>query len=113
MQPTASLAAANAISYAGTLQVGTLQSQLRPLPVQQADCNTLSAGSLPPSAVKAHEDLVLALEHMHTCEELHHKTKELLKEMQQSRSEIVSLSKKYDTWWVPDVEDQRLVPLSM
>ena len=59
-----------------------------------------SAGTDAPSAVKAHEDLVPALEDMHTWEERHRKAKELLKEMLQSSSEAAELSKKYDTRWV-------------
>ena len=47
--------------------------------------------------MKAHEDLVAALNDMHTWEERHRKAKELLKEMLQSRSEAAGLSKKYDT----------------
>ena len=70
-------------------------------------------GSVRPSAVKAHKDLVAALEHMHTWKERQRKGEELLKEMLQSRSEVARLSKKYDIWWVPDAENQRLVPLSL
>ena len=51
--------------------------------------------------MKAHEDLVLALEDMHTWEKRHCKAKELLKEMLQSRSQVAGLSKKYDIRWVP------------
>ena len=50
--------------------------------------------------MKAHKDLVAALEDMHTWKERHRKAKELLKEMLQSRSEAAELSKKYDTRWV-------------
>ena len=54
-----------------------------------------------------------ALEDMHAWEERHNSAKELLKEMLQSRSEAVQLSKKYDTRWVPENEDQRLVARTM
>ena len=82
---------------------------LRPLSVQQADCLTFFTGEIDPSAVKAHKDLVAALEDMHTWEVRHRIAEDLLKEMLQSRSEAAELSKKYDTRWISENEDQRLV----
>ena len=78
-----------------------------------ANCDTSCTGLHRPSSVKAHKDLVLALEGLHTWEEHQRRIKELLKEMLQSRSEVAWLSRKYDIWWVPDTEVQRLAPLSM
>ena len=77
--------------------------------MQEVDCFTFFTGEIDPSAVKAHKDLVAALEDMHAWEVRQHIAEELLKEMLQSRSEAAELSKKYDTRWVPESEDQRLV----
>ena len=79
----------------------TATDTLTPLAVQQADCLTFSAGKFKPSTVKAHEDLVAALEDMHSWEHRHRKAKKLLKDMLQSRSEAAELSKQHDIWRVP------------
>ncbi len=91
----------------------TAADTLTPLAVEWAKSLAISTGKFNPSAVKAHEDLVAALEDMHTWEERHRNAEELLKDMLQSHSEAAELSKKYDIWWVPEVDNQRLVAPSM
>ena len=54
-----------------------------------------------------------ALEGLHAWEERSHTAKELLREMLQSRSEALGLSKKYDIWWVPVHDNLRFVAPSM
>ena len=80
---------------------GSVAGTLTPIAFQSADCQTFCTGSFHPDACQAHEDLVAALEDMHTWEERHLEAKELLKEMLQSRSEAAELSKKYDIRSVP------------
>ena len=50
--------------------------------------------------MKAHEDLVAALEDLHTWDVRRHNTEELLKPMLQCCAEAARISKKYDTRWV-------------
>ena len=83
-----------------TTLAATAAGTLRLLAVQ-VDWTTFCTGSVPPSAVKAHQHLMAALEDMLTWEQRHQIAEELLKDIRQSRSDIAGLSKKYGTRCMP------------